>query len=155
MKNRIWNIDGEQKQGSAGAVISWEDDTFFSISFSGNTFFGEILEENIESNLLKVKIGHRVFEVRKKGELDDLIKQLGLDKPKIKKLKELEAPMPGQIVNIAVKEGQEVAVGDDVLSLEAMKMENILKAEGVGVVKSICVKKGDVVDKGVVLIEFE
>jgi biotin carboxyl carrier protein len=63
--------------------------------------------------------------------------------------------MPGRIVNIAVEVGQELNVGDDILSLEAMKMENVLKAEGIGVVKSINIKNDQVVDKGAVLIEFE
>ena len=155
MANRNWNIDGEKVVGSDGAVLQWEDDTFFTLSYNGETFTGEILEEATESNYLKLKINHRVFDIHKKGELDDLISELGLDVPKIRKLKELEAPMPGRIVNIAVKIGQELNVGDDILSLEAMKMENILKAEGVGIVKSINIKNEDVVEKGAVLIEFE
>ena len=155
MANRIWNIDGKEIKGSEGAVLKWEDNRFFILSFNGNSFLGEVLEENTESNYLKLKLNHRVFEVRKKGALDDLISAMGLDVPKVKKLKELEAPMPGRIVNIAVKIVQELNVGDDVLSLEAMKMENVLKAEGTGIVKEINIKNDDVVDKGAVLIEFE
>lgn len=155
MANRVWNFDGEKVIGSDGAVVNWEDDTFFTIAYNGQSFSGEILEEDTESNFLKLKINHRVFEIRKKGELDDLISELGLDVPKVRKLKELEAPMPGRIVNIAVSIGQELNVGDDILSLEAMKMENVLKAEGIGVVKAINIKGDDVVEKGAVLIEFE
>ena len=80
---------------------------------------------------------------------------MGLDVPKVRKLKELQAPMPGRIVNIAVEIGQELNVGDDILSLEAMKMENVLKAEGIGVVKAINFSNDDVVEKGAVIIEFE
>ena len=155
MANRDWNFDGEKVIGSDGAVVKWDDETFFTLSYNGQTFSGEILEEATESNFLKLKVNHRVFEVRKKGKLDDLISELGLDVPKIKKLKELEAPMPGRIVNIAVTIGQELEVGDDILSLEAMKMENVLKAEGEGVVKSININTDDVVEKGEVLIEFD
>jgi pyruvate carboxylase len=54
-----------------------------------------------------------------------------------------------------VKVGQEVQVGDAILSLEAMKMENVLKSDGVGIVKNIQIEIGNVVDKGSVLIEFE
>ncbi len=155
MANRIWNIDGEDVVGADGAVLHWEGNGYFTLTYNGSTFFGEILDEQTESNYLKLKLNHRVFEIRKKGELDDLISAMGLDIPKIKKLKELQAPMPGRIVNIAVSVGQELNVDDDILSLEAMKMENVLKAEGVGVVKSINVDTNDVVDKGTVLIEFE
>ena len=84
-----------------------------------------------------------------------MISSLGMDVPKIKKLKELQAPMPGRIVSIAVAVGQEVNVGDEILSLEAMKMENVLKAEGTGVVKAIFAKPEQVVEKGQVIIEFE
>ena len=78
-----------------------------------------------------------------------------MDKPKIQKLKELSAPMPGRIVSVEVNVGQNLDVGDEILSLEAMKMENVLKAEGVGTVKSILIKTDEVVEKGTVLIEFE
>ena len=155
MANRVWNIDGQETIGSEGAVLKWDDEKFFSLEFNGKTFFGEILEEGTESNFLKLKINHRTFEIKKKGELDDLIAAMGLDKPKVKKLKELQAPMPGRIVSIAVNVGDELNVGDEILSLEAMKMENVLKAEGIGIVKEINITNDDVVEKGAVLIEFE
>ena len=155
MANRIWNIDGRETTGTDGAVLKWDDEKFFSLEFGGKTFFGEILEEKTESNRLKLKINHRVFEISKKGELDDLIASMGLDIPKVRKLKELQAPMPGRIVNVAVKVGDSLEVGDEILSLEAMKMENVLKAEGVGIVKDINISTDDVVEKGTVLIEFE
>jgi acetyl/propionyl-CoA carboxylase alpha subunit len=155
MENRVWIIDEKETKSSGGSVIKWDDERFFTLTFNGKDFFGEILEEKSEDHKLKIKINHRVFEVRKKGELDDLITALGLDVPKVRKLKELQAPMPGRIVNIAVTIGQDLEVGDEILSLEAMKMENVLKAEGVGTVKAIHVATNDVVDKGSVLLEFE
>ena len=155
MENRVWIIDEKETKTSGGSVIKWDDERFFTLTFNGKDFFGEILEEKSEDHKLKIKINHRVFEVRKKGELDDLIAALGLDVPKVRKLKELQAPMPGRIVNIAVVVGQVLEVGNEILSLEAMKMENVLKAEGVGTVKAIHIATNDVVDKGSVLIEFE
>ena len=155
MENRVWIIDEKETKTSGGSVIKWDNERFFTLTFNGKDFFGEILEEKSEDHKLKIKINHRVFEVRKKGELDDLIAALGLDVPKVRKLKELQAPMPGRIVNIAVRIGQVLEAGDEILSLEAMKMENVLKAEGVGTVKAIHIATNDVVDKGSVLIEFE
>lgn len=155
MVNHDWNFDGVATVSSEGSVVHWDNDTFFTLQYNGSTFYGEILEENTESNLLRIKINHRVFKVSKKGALDELISALGMDVPKVKKLKELQAPMPGRIVNIAVEVGQELQVGDEILSLEAMKMENVLKAEGVGKVKTILAAPNQVVDKGSVLIEFE
>lgn len=150
-----WNFDGQETVSSEGAVVKWDDETFFTLTFNGKNFHGEILIEDTESNFLKLKINHRVIEVRKKGALDELISALGMDVPKVRQLKELQAPMPGRIVNIAVVVGQELNVGDEILSLEAMKMENVLKAEGTGIVKTILAKADQIVEKGSVLIEFE
>jgi biotin carboxyl carrier protein len=63
--------------------------------------------------------------------------------------------MPGRVLKIFVSVGDEIQPGENVLSLEAMKMENILKAEGVGKVSSINITEGDVVEKGSVLISFD
>jgi biotin carboxyl carrier protein len=155
MANRNWYFDGKEVIGTDGAALQWDDHQFFTLTFKGQKFFGELLENNTESNALTVKINHRVFQIKKKGELDDLISALGLDVPKVRKLKELAAPMPGRIVQIAVSVGQELNLGDEILSLEAMKMENVLKAEGVGTVKAILVQPDQVVEKGSVMIEFE
>lgn len=155
MVTHDWNFDGQHLPTGDGAVLQWEDHRFFTLTYKGKVFYGELLDDQTESNYLKLKLNHRVFEVRKKGALDELISAMGLDVPKVKKLKELAAPMPGRIVNIAVEIGQKLEVGDDILSLEAMKMENVLKAEGIGVVKDIRIATNDVVDKGTVLIEFE
>ena len=155
MANRNWYFDGKEVIGTDGAALRWDDHQFFTLTFKGQKFFGELLENNTESNALTVKINHRVFQIKKKGELDDLISALGLDVPKVRKLKELAAPMPGRIVQIAVSVGQELNPGDEILSLEAMKMENVLKAEGVGTVKAILVQPDQIVEKGSVMIEFE
>jgi biotin carboxyl carrier protein len=149
-----WLLDGQKVQSSDGAFVKWYDHTYFLLLHKGKKFHGEIVKDDSENNQLTIKINHRVFQVKKRGELDELIASLGLDVPKIKKLKELTAPMPGRVLKIFVKEGDVIQIGDNVLSLEAMKMENILKAEGIGTVSKICIEEGDVVDKGAVLIEF-
>jgi pyruvate carboxylase subunit B len=151
----LWMFDEKETVGIDGSVIQWEDDRFFTIMYKGQTFHGELIENRTEENRIKVKINHRVFNIRKSGPLDELISSMGLDVPKVKKLKELQSPMPGRVVMIHVSVGQELQVGDEILSLEAMKMENSLKAEGIGKVKAILVESGQVVEKGVVLIEFE
>jgi biotin carboxyl carrier protein len=155
MANPTWTVDGQDIESGINSLITWDDHRFFTLVHKGISYHGEVMEEDLENNKLRLKINHRVFEVKKKGPLDELIARMGLDKPKVRQLKELAAPMPGRIVNIAVEVGQELEVGDEILSLEAMKMENVLKAEGVGKVKSISIAKDDVVEKGAVLIEFE
>ncbi|MES2800210.1 MAG: biotin/lipoyl-containing protein [Bacteroidota bacterium] len=155
MANRSWNFDAKEVVTSEGAVVKWEDHRFFKLTYKGQSFHCELLEEGSENNQLTIKVNQRVINVTKKGELDELIAALGLDVPKVRKLKELQAPMPGRIVRLSIEIGQELQPGDEILALEAMKMENILKAEGIGKVKAILVTADQVVDKGTILIEFE
>jgi propionyl-CoA carboxylase alpha chain len=68
--------------------------------------------------------------------------------------KSVRCPMPGLIVSLAVAEGQEVKAGETLAVVEAMKMENILRAERDGIIKSIRVKKGDSVAVDAVILEF-
>ena len=69
--------------------------------------------------------------------------------------KHLNSPMPGVIVDVAVKAGDVVVVGEDLLTLEAMKMRNKLHSEIDGTIKSVKVKVGDSVEDSALLIEFE
>ena len=67
----------------------------------------------------------------------------------------IRAPMPGLVVSLAVEEGDTVEAGQSVAIVEAMKMENDLKAESDGVVSKVLVAAGEAVEKGAVLVEFE
>jgi len=67
----------------------------------------------------------------------------------------LLCPMPGLVVSIDVEVGQKVEAGQPLAVIEAMKMENILRAEKAAVVKSINAKKGDSLAVDAVILEFE
>lgn len=77
---------------------------------------------------------------------------LEANKP-ISNTQELMSPMPGKIVSVAVEVGQEVAEGDPLLVLEAMKMQNTLVSDITGVVTAVKVKAGQNVGKEELLIE--
>jgi propionyl-CoA carboxylase alpha chain len=68
--------------------------------------------------------------------------------------KAVHCPMPGLVVSIAVVEGQEVKAGETLAVVEAMKMENVLRAERDGVVGKIRAKKGDSLAVDAVILEF-
>ena len=68
--------------------------------------------------------------------------------------KRLLCPMPGLVVSIAVNEGQEVKAGETLAVVEAMKMENVLRAEHDGVVKAVRAKAGDTLAVDAVIMEF-
>ena len=67
----------------------------------------------------------------------------------------LRAPMPGLVVRILAQPGAAIAAGGGLVVLEAMKMENELRATGAVVVKAVRVEPGAAVEKGQVLVEFE
>ena len=63
--------------------------------------------------------------------------------------------MPGKIIQVMVKEGDSVEEGDPLVVMEAMKMENEMKAPGAVKIKKVLVKAGDNVETGAVLIQFD
>jgi len=67
----------------------------------------------------------------------------------------LRAPMPGLVVRVLAEAGQSVGQGAGLVVLEAMKMENELKAAAAGTVRGVRVKPGEAVEKGQVMVEFE
>ena len=67
----------------------------------------------------------------------------------------LEAPMPGRVIAVRVSPGQAVGRGEELLVVEAMKMENALRAPRAGTVRSVAVRVGDMVTPGVALVDLE
>ena len=67
----------------------------------------------------------------------------------------ITAPIPGAILEVYVKEGDEVKADTDLLKMEAMKMENRISAPRAGKVAKLHVKAGDSVSQGQVLVELE
>ena len=102
-----------------------------------------------------VRINSHVYEVKISNELDLLIEEMGLSLAAGNLINDIKAPMPGLILDVQVKEGDEVEEGDYLLVLEAMKMENTLTAPRTGKVKSVKIQKGETVDKNQLLIEME
>lgn len=68
---------------------------------------------------------------------------------------QLKAPMPGLVVRVLVEPGQVVLPGQGLVVLEAMKMENELKARSGTKIRAVLVASGQAVDKGQILVEFE
>jgi biotin carboxyl carrier protein len=67
----------------------------------------------------------------------------------------LSAPMPGLVVRVLVEPGDRVHAGQGVVVIEAMKMENDLRASTAGIVRSVLVTPGSAVEKGAILVEFD
>ncbi|RYF88885.1 MAG: biotin/lipoyl-binding protein, partial [Chitinophagaceae bacterium] len=81
--------------------------------------------------------------------------KMGFGAASNKQVKDIKAPMPGLVLEVAVSEGQQVKEGDKLLILVAMKMENSISIHTDAVIKKIAVKAGQAVDKGQLLVELE
>jgi biotin carboxyl carrier protein len=114
-----------------------------------------LLESDRTGKNLKIEVGGESFEVAIKEELDVMLDAMGFNKKSGKHIKEIKAPMPGLVLEISVSEGQQVAEGDKLLILVAMKMENSIKIAADATIKRIAVKPGQAVDKGQLLVELE
>ena len=129
-------------------------DNLFHILFEGKSFEAEVLSVDEETKIFRLKINNKPIELKVEDEYDRLLKKLGMDKALSKKVNELKAPMPGLVLRTLVEEGQTISQGDSLIVLEAMKMENVLKSMGDGIIKQLKVKAGDKVEKGQLLIVF-
>jgi biotin carboxyl carrier protein len=114
----------------------------------------ELIEYRQDEKIATVKVNNSTYEIKLKDETDDLLEKLGIGQ-KTNKIAQVKAPMPGKVLEILVKEGDTVNKGDSLIVLEAMKMENIIKATGTAVVKKVHATKGSAVEKNQVLIEME
>jgi biotin carboxyl carrier protein len=129
---RTWHILKEQKS----YYVQWIDRSEDGKSFS-------------------LKINGQLLELHAKDHYDLLLEQMGMSATNTVKATKLQAPMPGKVLDVLVKKGQSVAKGEGLLILEAMKMENMLKAEEEGIIKSVNVSVGEAVEKNNILIDFE
>jgi biotin carboxyl carrier protein len=113
--------------------------------------------ESIDRNNKEVtlRINGRQYTTTIKEPIDLLLSNMGLDLKANAKIEPVKAPMPGLVLKVLVEVGQQINKGDALVLLEAMKMENILKATGTATVKAIKAIERTAVEKGAVLIELE
>lgn len=130
-------------------------DGHFHVIKDNHSYNAEVLSTNYNDKLFELKINGVIYEVKLEDEYDQLVKRLGLTVVSQQVVKDINAPMPGLVLEVSVEAGQEVEEGTPLLILEAMKMENVIKAPGQGIVKNVNVQKGEAVEKNYLLIEME
>ena len=159
-KGEVFEIKFDKERFSVnGKSGEWDiqkiKSNLFNILFEGKSFEAELLKMDPENKTVHVKINNKPIELKVEDEYDQLLHKLGMDKALTKKVNELKAPMPGLVLRILAEEGQTIKQGDSLLVLEAMKMENVLKSMGDGIIKQLKVKAGDKVEKNQLLIVME
>lgn len=124
----------------------------FHIIRNHKSYLAEVLEVDYPQKTFKIKVNNGVYSLQITDEYDALLKNLGLDNLNSTQLKEIKAPMPGLVLKILIEANSEVKKGDNLLVLEAMKMENIIKAPADFIVKKVNIKAGDKVEKNQVML---
>jgi len=132
-----------------------EKDGHFHILKENKAFRAEVVHTNFSNKTFTIKVNGNSYQVKIADHFDHLVNQLGLSVVNTLKITDVKAPMPGLVLDVSVKVGQLVKKGDGLLILEAMKMENVIKSSGEGIVKAIHIDYGRAVDKGQLLIEME
>lgn len=126
----------------------------FHIIRNAVSYTAEVVRADYTEKTFLIRVNGVSYEVKVADKFDLLLQQLGMNTSTQSHMKDLKAPMPGLILDIPVTAGQAVQKGDPLVILEAMKMENIIKAPADGTVQSIKIKKGDSVEKNQILLTF-
>ncbi len=159
MSNYLITVNEEELQFNSSDV-----DTLDSIKVNAknlhvldnnSAFEVEVVHSDFLNKMMSLSINGNIYDIKLEDEYDQQVKKMGLLAVTTQKLNEVKAPMPGLIVDVMVEVGQEIVEGTPLLVLSAMKMENIILAQGEGIIKSIEIKKDDAVEKGQVIIEME
>jgi len=142
-----------------GKVLGWDivriSASTFHIIYQNKSYTAELVKHDAAAKTMSFKINGNTFNIEVKDRYDLLLEKMGMNNSASNRVNAVKAPMPGLIVQVNVSVGSQVKSGDPLLVLEAMKMENMIKASGDATVKEIKIKKGDSVEKGQVLIEFQ
>ena len=140
----------------------------FNFIINGNSYEVEVL--GFEENIAKMEVNGTLYDVEFQKELKitktPTLVRAEPPKPTRKESKiprtltqttnmAIKAPLPGTIITVLVKPGDKVAMGQKLLTMEAMKMENNVLSEKDGVVRVVLVKPGQTVAQNEVLVEIE
>lgn len=135
-------------------IIPLGNQTYHLIK-DGNSYEYQIQQFDLNGKKMTIRSRGKIFEVKIDNELDKLISTLGLETQKASAEDIVKAPMPGLVLELCVEEGDSIKEGDKLLILEAMKMENVIKASADVEIAEVLVEKGQGVEKNQPLIKFK
>jgi len=142
-----------------GNPLEWDivrlSATSFHILNKNKSYSAELIAHDKTTKTITLKINGSIHKVEIKDRYDLLLEKMGLSSAGAGKIISVKAPMPGLILKVNVEAGDKVKAGDGLVVLEAMKMENMIKASADATVAVVKIKKGDSVEKGQILVEFQ
>lgn len=150
-------VDGQWMINDTPAAldIQVQSNGLISVLLDNKSYTATVEKVDTKAKELVLKIDGQPYTVAIKEPIDQLLSSMGLDLKAMQKIEPVKAPMPGMILKVLVEPGQQINKGDGLLILEAMKMENVLKATGPATVKAIKINERTAVEKGTILIELE
>lgn len=152
----IEDAEGKKLDGSLYAInlITLGPDSYHIIH-ENKSYRAEVVKLDRKAKKLTVSINGQLVDLEVKDKFDLLIEKMGFEEQGTQNITDLLAPMPGLIFEINVSEGDEVEEGDNLIILEAMKMENVIKSPRSGIIKKILVTQGQSIEKNGKLLAFE
>ncbi|MEO3403823.1 acetyl-CoA carboxylase biotin carboxyl carrier protein subunit [Mucilaginibacter sp. CAU 1740] len=159
--NDRYNIETENTNGElrfngikSEANISMLTNGIYHVIDNNRSYNVEVVSFDANGKTAEIKVNNNTYHITAKDQFDLLLDKLGLSSLTSAKVSEVKAPMPGLVLKIFVAKGDVVQKGDNLFVLEAMKMENIIKAPADVNVAQILIKPGDKVEKGQILMQF-
>jgi len=134
---------------------SWQPNGLISVLYNGKSYTAIVESVDRKAKEMSLRVNGQLYKISIKEPIDQLLSNMGMDLKAMQKAEPIKAPMPGMVLKILVTPGQQINKGDGLVILEAMKMENILKATSPATVKAVRVNERTAVEKGTVLIELE
>jgi len=146
-----WFVNKDQFDGDVVRI----HENQYHVIWKNKSYNVEILDSNPSEKIYQLVINGQHFTTNVKNQFDLLLEGMGMQAKSVQKINHIKAPMPGLIQSIAVAEGDHVSKGDTLLVLVAMKMENVIKSSGDGIIKTLKIKAGETVEKNQVMLEFQ
>jgi acetyl/propionyl-CoA carboxylase alpha subunit len=154
VKANEFEFSFDQQQIDNADVVAVGDDSFH-IVLGGRSLNVKLIGVEESGKKMELEVEGEKYVIDIKDPLAQMLDTMGFNNAAARSIREIRAPMPGLVLDIAVEAGQEVNEGDRILILEAMKMENSICIHTKARIKKVNVSKGQAVDKNQVLVELD
>ncbi len=157
-----WEVrwpDGRVEQVAPGSEESWDWKQLapgvFDVRMGNRNVRIERMDGPDEKGNVTIRVNGVVQVLQVLGPQQLLLESMGMSANVETQEKHVESPMPGKILQVMVATGTEVDEGDPLLVLEAMKMENVIRAPRSGVIAVVQAQVGEAVEKAAILVTYE
>jgi biotin carboxyl carrier protein len=152
-RSTVIDLDTDGSSDSAGFSVEHINGDKWSVLHNGMSISVTLTDHG--KNTMSFSVNGVIYDCRITNRRAQLLADLGVDSDQTDHSGDISAPMPGLVVKLNVAVGDTVAAGDAIIVLEAMKMENEIRAPFDARVAGISVNSGESVSKNATLITLE